>query len=423
MKTIAALSLLSLAFLPPASGGRSNAPGFTAGNLFVASEGTNSIFEFQPNGVFVREFGPAFGLTAPHGLTFGPNGNLFVTTSAAGGSVFEITIGTTGAPALAQAWGVGNLTNPRDVAFGADGSLYVGTDTGIVEVSTSDAVVRTVANAAVVSNGRFCYGANNALYTANADLTPSLARFDVSGAYAGAYGPAPAAVIVALTGAPDGSVIYADASVPQNVVTLDTTGTPSNTASPANAANALAVGPNAKLFATNAANQVVTLAPSGAATVVVAATAGLSNPRGLTFCPYRFNAKITGTLARTGVANKNPNQQVTVSIGAGSGVVLVEVIDNPKNSSDLTDVFGASAWVFHGFEANTSANNKKEVHGTQTSTNALQGGMGSIVFDVTGKTGGQGMFSVRKGTGTVHRASPLGVLNGRIVTSKWINNQ
>jgi hypothetical protein len=184
----------------------------------------------------------------------------------------------------------------------------------------------------------------------------------------------------------------------------------------------MAIGPNGKLYAGNTADQIVTLANNGVATGVVTAAAGLNDPQGIAFAPFRFQGKITGTLAQPGLANKNPNQKVNVSMSPGSGVVMIQIVQNTNNQPDLTDVFGSTSWVFHGFQIDTSANNKIELQGSEESTNSVQGGVGSIAVDVTGKTVGQGYFSIKKGTATVHRASASGILNGKLSTSKLINN-
>jgi hypothetical protein len=403
-------------------GGAVQAQGFSANHMFVSSQGTNTVFEFDENANFVQQFGPEFGLTAPRGLAFGPEGDLYVASSAAGGSVFQITLGVSGPAALVKAWGVGNLTNPRSVAFGAGGSLYVGTDTGIVEISTSDAVVRTISNAGVVNTGIFGYGANDQLYTANNDATVAVAQFDPSGAFVGNTATTFPANLVALTVKVNGNVLAADSSATQNVIEIDGTGANVNSFSPAQSVNCMTIGPNGKLFAGNTADQIVTLANNGVATGVVTAAAGLMNPQGIAFAPFRFQGKITGTLAQPGLANKNPNQKVNVSMSPGSGTVMIQIVQNTNNQPDLTDVFGATSWVFHGFQVDTSANNKIELQGSEESTNSVQGGVGSIAVDVTGKTVGQGYFTIKKGTATVHRASASGILNGKLSTSKLINN-
>lgn len=97
------------------------------GDLFVASDGSNSILRYdRSSGTFLGAFvAPgAGGLVNPHGLTFGPDGNLYV-SSRTTNEVLRFD-GTTGAciDTFVSA-GSDGLSDPRGIAFGPDGSLYV----------------------------------------------------------------------------------------------------------------------------------------------------------------------------------------------------------------------------------------------------------------------------------------------------------
>jgi uncharacterized protein (TIGR03118 family) len=141
-------------FVPAGSGGLDQASvGLVFGpdgNLYVNSHLTNSVLRF--NGVTGEpmpaasqngaDFVPAGsgGLAQPSGLTFGPDGNLYVGAhdpSAGHGAVLRYN-GTTGAPLPAQgqtgAFFVpidsGGIRNPTALAFGPDGNLYVDSRAG-----------------------------------------------------------------------------------------------------------------------------------------------------------------------------------------------------------------------------------------------------------------------------------------------------
>jgi WD40 repeat protein len=107
-----------------ASGGSlTNPVGLTYGpdgNLYVASSGSNQVLEYNgTSGAFIRTFA---SIGAPEDLVFGPNGNLYV-SSYSSQAVVEFN-GTTGANMGIFASGHG-LTTPAGLAFGPDGNLYV----------------------------------------------------------------------------------------------------------------------------------------------------------------------------------------------------------------------------------------------------------------------------------------------------------
>ncbi len=105
------------------------------GNLYVSSRfsgasGLGQVLEYNGttgapvgSGIFVQ--GSNTGLHDPLGLTFGPNGNLFVVDGSTG-SVLQYN-GTTGAPVGTGAFAQG--FNSVGLAFGPNGNLFV-TDAG-----------------------------------------------------------------------------------------------------------------------------------------------------------------------------------------------------------------------------------------------------------------------------------------------------
>lgn len=147
------------AFVPPPSGGANSSTlvgpiGLTFGpngNLFVSSGDTNSVQEYNgATGAFVTTFVPrgSGGLAVPWGLTFGANGDLFV-SSRDTNSVLEYN-GTTGAFVRTFASGSG-LIQPLGLVFGPNGNLFVSCSpsgfpscNGVLEYNgTTGAFVRT----------------------------------------------------------------------------------------------------------------------------------------------------------------------------------------------------------------------------------------------------------------------------------------
>jgi hypothetical protein len=113
-------------FIPQGSGGLAVASGSIFGpdgNLYVCSEGSNSVLRYDgATGAFKDIFvtSGSGGLQQPRAPTFGPDGNLYV-SSIVTGQVLCYS-GSSGAFLGAVASG---LSKPFGLTFGSDGSLYI----------------------------------------------------------------------------------------------------------------------------------------------------------------------------------------------------------------------------------------------------------------------------------------------------------
>jgi sugar lactone lactonase YvrE len=131
-------------FISPGSGGLASPDDLTwgpDGNLYVSSSSSNttgSILRYDgQTGAFLGVFASGAGLARPYGSAFGPDGNLYV-ASFRSDQILRYS-GSNGAflGVFAQGNGTaaGLLNGPNDLLFGPDGKLYVTTQGSVADGS------------------------------------------------------------------------------------------------------------------------------------------------------------------------------------------------------------------------------------------------------------------------------------------------
>ena len=217
------------AFVPPGSGGLDNPLGMTFGpdgNLYVSSRFTNSIMRYDgTTGAFIDIFASGSGLAEPHGLAFGPDGNLYVSSGADRVLRFN---GTTGAFIDTFASG-GGLSFPTALIFGPDGNLYVSSSLNnrvLRYDGTTGAFIDTFASGGGLSNAQgLDFGPDGNLYVGSFN-TDSVLRYDgTTGAFIDAFvssGSGGLNAPVDVEFGPDGN-LYVQSSQSARVVRYDGT--------------------------------------------------------------------------------------------------------------------------------------------------------------------------------------------------------
>ncbi|HKE00615.1 MAG TPA: NHL repeat-containing protein [Planctomycetota bacterium] len=359
------------------------------GRLYVANGTANVVAVHVAGGQKVGEIGAGSTLSGPGGLAFGPSGNLYVSSNLTG-RVLEFR--TNGAFVREIGAGAG-LSFPRGITFGPNGHLYVLSFGG-------DRVVEFDANGAKVRE----LGVGSSMH----------------GPYAAAFGP-------------DGH-LYVTSLATNRVVVLSLEG-PNGAELPAIGAgtgltspSGLAWGPDGHLYvASFSSDELYEFDGAGALVhahpIVTALGPAPSLPIGVSIVPWRFKARITGTIARGG-EKPSPikDKGSVVSFVPGSRRVLLSFQDDPANAQDMASaisVAGTSGMSLSGIESlESAAATKRWWLGTEIHRDVSpDDGVAALALRVAGKKGPDGTFVPTSATGALHRAAGGVVVDAKISTA------
>jgi len=418
MKSLTLTSVLALAGLLAPAG--QAADEFVAHHLFVCSEAGNSVVEFAPDGTQLREIGAAWGLIAPSGIAFGPDGLLYVVSTGT-----NLVYGFGGDGTLLRIIGTGaGLLAPRGLAIGSDGSFYVGN-------SAVDSISRfawdgTLLDSFGVGSGisvpsDLTIGASGHLFVASSG-TGRVHEFDLDGTLVRELGEGTTLLsALGITFGPDGRLHLSSAG--DEVLVLDPgggSGSPMGASAGLDGPSGLAFGPDGNLYVASRDGDVVNvLDPSGTPIGQFGVGGALLLAGDLAFAPQRFGMKLQIEVARDGAKELKLKELGVLSVAPGSQSVMLELNDSPSGK-DFASIFGAEAIVLRGFDLTTSKAGKlvTQLEARHHADNGF--GFMSLVGPLETQNK-KGVFSVKKLKGQLWSAGPGGVMSGKIQTSKPLN--
>ncbi|HKD99752.1 MAG TPA: NHL repeat-containing protein [Planctomycetota bacterium] len=354
------------------------------GRLYVANWDIDRVEVFAPSGAKQGEIGAGTLIDAPAFVAIGPNGNVYVSATTLQ-SVLEYTPSGSFVRFIGI---VSGLTQPTGLAFGPDGHLFV------------------------TSNDQ------DRVYEFDAD-GGTVRKIDVGAALDDPYGVA---------FGPDGNLYVASFST-DRIVRITPVGAAGTLVNEIGAGTALAgpidvvIGPNGNVFTTSFARNSVFEFTTGGTFVAehpVSSTAtAVPRPTGLVVAPFRFKAKLTGTVARKGAAvHTIKDKGAVLSVSPGSCCAMLSLANDPASSVDLTDEFETSSIVLRGWEtAKDPLATKRWIQGAHVPNEAAWNPVGSVALQLTGKLGLAGAFVPKSVSGTMHFAASGVIASAKITTA------
>lgn len=404
---LASLALAAIWVIAPAARGAD----FDAGHLFVTNLNDDRILELNANGELVRVLGEDAGLVDPRGIAFGPDGLLYVTSGdtvvalSASGSVDHVVGG--GTP----------LSAPRGIAFGPRGRLYATSTDRVLAFDEAGAVVLTIgaADSLFVPVG-LAFGVEGNLYVASAGNN-SIFVFDTSGAKIGEVGAGstlnvPTGVAIA----PCGRLLVASL-FSSSYLGFDADGNEVLTGSDASLAlpAGLALGPDGNTYVSSTVSgAILAFDKDGAFVGSIDAGGEIDATEGLAFAPTRQKVKISGTIAQTGGKPQKVSEKATLVWSPGTREFRLLL-----KTGELAETIGSGALTLAGFvEDGNGSGKKRTLHGV---SQLDDGHAASLEMSMKGKLVARvlgDVFTPKSGSGRLVVSDDAFVFSGSIKSIK-----
>lgn len=391
---------------------------FQANHYFCTSATGDSIREFDPNGMLVRELGAGQGISGALSPAFGPDGCLYVINSGTA-SIYKFD---SSGQKTGEFGAIAGLVSPSSLAFGAGGHLFVTSlsPDRIVEFDEAGVKVRDLAEGqGIQSPGALAIGADSHLFVASTG-TNSVFELDREGNKIREFTDISLSAPSSIHLGPDGNLFVLSTAAARIFVfrqdgILDRTmGADLDWLSPV----LMQPGPDGNIYVLDAQRiRVYVINGFGKYVRHMDGVFDALTPAGVALSPIRFTARVTGGRAKSGNAQGLLRENATISYFPGTGTAMLQIKD-VANTNDLASLFGCTQFVFRGPDRFVSAD---PVARTLDGIQSPGTGVSSISLQSFGVIDAGGAYSPLRMKGTLHCGSGAAVFAGSISTILRIN--
>lgn len=386
---------------------------FTPSHVFTSSVSGKRILELDDGARAVRELG-VDELTDPRSIAFGPDGRLYI---ADGNRIAVLDADGLLWKSLGEGTG---LAGARGLAFGPDGNLFVTSQDRVLELSPQGDLVREIGvGDGLVVPTALTFGADGHLFVA-ASASNRVFEYDHGGHMVRTIGEgSDLAIPMALAFGPSG-LLYVSSFFGSSVLAFAADGTVQQTISDASLLfpSGLTFGPNGHLFVASFFGAVVVEFDAGGEKVRdLPVPENANHPEGIVFSPFRMPVRVSGSLVTSGGVPAALDEDATLAVAPGSRTLMLQLTDG-AGGNDLASAYGTHAIVFHGFETGEEPSAKKRLaQGVQIASPGMIAGQASLMVTVTGKPQAWGdgkAFTPTSLKGTLHRATAATIFKGTL---------